>query len=325
MRWQPSASLANLAERSHCLQQLRAFFYARSCLEVDVPIFNLAPVSDVHLNSLCSFAQLPGSGTPQAVYAHTSPEYKMKQLLCAGMGDIFYLGKVFRDGDVSQRHQIEFCMLEWYRLGFNLQDLMAEVGQLIQSQLGPLPIETLSYQAAFAQFAGIENIFTADAATCQACLIQHQIPEVIGVAADDKTLWEQLVLSEVVEPQLGQGKLTFLTHFPLAQAALARPSENSNAVCERFEVYVAGLELANGYHELQDAEMHRQRFEENLANRASLNLPAVPLDEAFLTALDFGLPNCSGVALGVDRLLMLKLGASDIAEVVPFALTGESN
>ncbi len=315
-----------LIKRSQLLQQLRAFFYARSVIEVDTPMLSAGGVPDVHLSALTTLVQVPGVRDPQLFYLPTSPEYPMKRLLCEGSGDIFHLGKVFRDGDLSPRHQVEFMMLEWYRLGFSMFELMDEVTILINTILNqPLKIERISYQQAFSKYAGIKDILTASAESCQACLQQHGIAEIVGVDAEDKALWEQLVLTEVIESQLGVQDglpaMTLLYHFPANQASLAQISAENPLVAERFELFVNGMELANGYHELADAELYRARFNESLKERQQFGFTSVPLDEWLLTTLkNQPLPDCSGVALGVDRLFALQQGFDDIAFGIAFGL-----
>ncbi|WP_040727944.1 EF-P lysine aminoacylase EpmA [Thiomicrorhabdus sp. Kp2] len=319
-----------LQKRSNLLQQVRAFFYTRSVIEVDTPILSQAATPDVHLSSLSSQLQVPGYKEPKTYYLHTSPEYPMKRLLCEGSGDIFYLGKVFRDGDLSPRHQIEFTMLEWYRLGFSMHQLIDEVIELIQNVMTRdsselLDVERLSYQQLFAKYAQIEDVFSATPADYQACLKHHSIPEIVGVDEDDKDLWEQLVLTEVIEPHLGnqQGKpaITVMYHYPAKDAALAQVSNDNPLVAERFEVFVNGMELANGYQELADAESYRQRFNESLQKRQEYQLPAVPLDENLLQTLSFQpLPDCSGVALGIDRLFALQQGFSHLEQGMSFGI-----
>lgn len=311
-----------LKKRSQLLKTLRAFFYARSVTEVDPPILSSAAAPDVHLHSLSTQVRIPGEVEKQSFYLHTSPEYPMKRLLCNGSGDIFYLGKVFRDGDLSPRHQVEFTMLEWYRLGFSMFDLIDEVVELLQSILNPqCKVERLSYREAFQTYAAIEDIFTASAAECRACLARFKVPEVVGVEEDDKALWEQLVLTEVIESRLGQDGITVLYHYPAREAALAQICEDNPLQAERFEVFVNGMELANGYHELADAETYRHRFEASLQQRAEFGLPAVPLDQPLLQTLaKHSLPDCSGVALGVDRLFALQQGLGDIRDGMAFGL-----
>jgi lysyl-tRNA synthetase class 2 len=319
-----------LKKRSQLFQQLRAFFYARSVIEVDTPMLSSAGVPDCHLHALTTLVQEPSQQQPQPYYLHTSPEYPMKRLLCQGSGDIFYLGKVFRQDALSPRHQVEFVMLEWYRLGFSMFELMDEVAILIRQVLSigtgiDYAVEQLSYQQAFAQHAGIENIFMATALHCRKCLTEHGIPEIVGVDAEDKTLWEQLVLTEVIEPNLGfqngQACITFLYHYPASQAALAQVVVDNPSVAERFEVFVKGMELANGYHELADAQQYRTRFEYSLQERKQLGFAPIPLDEKLLLTLaKQPLPDCSGVALGIDRLFALQQGFKDIRQGIAFGL-----
>ncbi len=300
------------------MQLIRAFFYARDVIEVDTPQLSQAATPDVHLHSLSTSVQVPGQAEKQRYYLHTSPEYPMKRLLCEGSGDIFYLGKVFRDDDLSPRHQVEFTMLEWYRLGFDMQNLIDEVVELVNSILAnSRPVEQLSFQQAFQKYAGIEDVFSTSAADLQACLKQNQIAEIVGVDTKDKELWQQLVLTEVIEPQLGKEKITVITHFPAKDAALARISEQDSRTAQRFEVFVDAMELANGYYELADAELYQQRFTESLQQRVEYGLPNVPLDKNLIETLKAApLPDCSGVALGVDRLFMLQQGLLNIEDAV---------
>lgn len=311
-----------LQKRSNLLNQVRAFFYARSVIEVDTPILSQAATPDVHLQSLSTKVQVPGLKDPQNYYLHTSPEYPMKRLLCEGSGDIFYLGKVFRDGDLSPRHQIEFSMLEWYRIDFSMQDLIDEVVQLIQETIQtPLKVEKLSYQQVFNQYANIDDVFNATSEDYQACLSDNQVPEIVGVDLDDKDLWEQLVLTEVIEPQLGQNGITVMYHYPAKDAALAQICQDNPLVAERFEVFVNGMELANGYHELADADIYQSRFEASLWNRKQQGLPLLPLDENLLITLaQKPLPDCCGVALGFDRLFSLQQAFDNIQQGIAFGI-----
>ncbi|MBN2606935.1 MAG: EF-P lysine aminoacylase GenX [Thiotrichales bacterium] len=308
-----------LKKRSDALHKLRAFFYAQNVTEVDTPILSRAAVPDVHLASLQTSVDLPNVGQQLTYYLHTSPEYPMKRLLCEGIGDIYYLGKVFRNGDLSPRHQPEFTMIEWYRLNYRLMDMVEETFAVAQQLLGEVPTEVMTYQQAFERFAGIADIHHASAKVCLSCLKQNNVPEIIGVDADDKPLWEQLVLTEVIEPQLGLGQLTCLTHFPARNASLARISPDNDLTAERFEIFYQGMELANGYHELQSADAYRQRFEANQALRRQNGLAEVPIDEALLDSLSsLGLPDCSGVAMGFDRLFALSQGKQDLSDVLAF-------
>ena len=310
-----------LKKRSELLRELRAFFYARDVIEVDTPILSHAATPDVHLASLQTQVLRPGYAEGQTYYLHTSPEYPMKRLLCEGSGDIFYLGKVFRDGDESPRHQVEFSMLEWYRLGFDMSQLIDEVIALIQKVI-PIytQVEILSYSDAYQKYAQINDVFQATVEDFKSCLKTYQVAEIVGLNDSDIDLWQQLVLTEVIEPQLGQNKISVITHFPAKDAALAKLSSDNPNTAERFEVFINGMELANGYDELADSKIYRARFEESLEQRKSLNLPIVPLDENLLNTLEKQLlPACSGVALGVDRLFMLQQNIHIVNNAVTFA------
>jgi lysyl-tRNA synthetase class 2 len=309
-----------LLKRSQLLQQLRAFFYQREVIEVDTPMLSKAATPDPFLRSLSCDVQVPGNGRSQRFYLHTSPEYPMKRLLCEGVSDCFYLGKVFRDGDLSPRHQIEFSMLEWYRLEFSMQDLIDEVIELLQQVLANSGcaienIEQLSYQKMFQDYAAIEDIFTATAQECREVLARNQVAEIVGVDPEDKALWEQLVLTEVIEPQLGQEKISVITHYPARDAALAQIDPDNPNQALRFEVFISAMELANGYQELAIGSEYQSRFEAANQQRAELGFDSMPIDKNLIMALKkCGLPNCSGVALGVDRLFALQQGFDNIEQ-----------
>ena len=312
-----------LQKRSQLLRQLRAFFYERDVIEVDTPNLSCAATPDVHLRSVECQVRIPGEASSQTFYLHTSPEYPMKRLLCEGVGDCFYLGKVFRDGDLSPRHQVEFTMLEWYRLGFSMQNLIDEVVELIILSLHRegLIAEQLTYQQMFHRFADIEDIATCDSAICRAVLSKHNIPEIVGVEDDDKTLWEQLVLTEVIEPKLGKDCISVITHFPARDAALAQVDGANPDTALRFEIFVDGMELANGYQELAEANEYRLRFEESNRLRAEYGFSQMPLDENLLQTLaEKSLPDCSGVALGFDRLFLLQQGFKTIEQGIGFGI-----
>ncbi len=317
--WRPSAALPTLQLRARLLRQIRAFFEARAVLEVETPALSRAATPDPHIESFVTRDAL--SGAPR--YLHTSPEFPMKRLLAAGSGAIYQLGKVFRQGEAGRRHNPEFTLLEWYRPGFDHRRLMQEVEELLRSLLEPyLPLGPgvyLSYRQAFLEHVGIDPL-TAGAAELAARAAALGI-DVAGLARDDPDPWRDLLLTQVVEPALPRDCPVFLYDYPASQAALARVrpgKEGEPPVAERFELYLNGLELANGFHELADAAEQRRRFEQDNAARQRAGLPVVPLDEAFLAALEAGLPDCAGVALGVDRLVMLAAGLSDIREVLAF-------
>ena len=278
------------------------------------------------------------------LYLHTSPEFAMKRLLAAGSGPIYQICKVFRNGERGRIHNPEFTMLEWYRPGFDHQALMNETEELVTDLLSEAalrePSERLTYAEAFARYAEV-NPLAASMKELRDCTRAHGIgvapgilpaatlahsctSQVNGLGMDDRDGWLDLLLTHVVGPKLGQQRLCFLYDYPASQAALARIRPGSPTqpypVAERFELYVNGVELASGYHELGDGVEQRRRFEADIKKRAELRTKLVPMDERLLAALESGLPDCAGVAVGVDRLVMLATGIADIDEVVSFPL-----
>jgi lysyl-tRNA synthetase class 2 len=302
--WQPSASLETLRLRARLYRDIRQFFDTRQVLEVETPILSAGCVPDPMIEPFYT-------GT-QRLFLHTSPELAMKRLLAAGSGAIFQITKVFRDGEAGRWHNPEFSLLEWYRPGFNQDDLIQEVDEFLRTLLHCPPVERLTYCALFEQYTGLHPLHAPLRA------LQNYAAQ-FGLVQDlDRDTCLQLILSHDIEPHLSRP--TVITDFPASQAALARKRADNPQLAERFEVYVQGIELANGFYELTDPVEQRQRFEEDLAKRQALNLPTYPLDERFLAALESGLPDCAGVALGLDRLLMLIVGASHIHEVLAFPI-----
>lgn len=347
MDWRPTASLIHLHLRATILAKIRTFFAERQVLEVETPLLSHATVTDVHLHSFKTDYTLqpllipPYQGennvSPPAqkknnlvppdkggkggsmLYLQTSPEFAMKRLLAAGSGPIYQITKAFRnEGELGRFHNPEFTMLEWYRPGFNHHDLMDEVDDFLQLILQTAPAERSSYAEAFAHYADL-NPHTISLADLKN-RTQQLIPELININQYDHTSCLHLILSHIIEPQFGQhNRPTFLYDFPVAQAALARIRPDNPPVAERFEVYLAGIELANGFHELADAQEQRQRFINDLSHRQTMGYPTVPVDEHLLAALQHGLPNCAGIALGIDRLIMLAAKANTLAEVMSFS------
>jgi lysyl-tRNA synthetase class 2 len=311
--WRPSAGLAALRRRAAALAATREFFRARGVLEVETPALVNAPVSDVNLGSMR--VEMPDRAA--ALWLHTSPEYCMKRLLAAGAGDIYQVCRVYRGGERGRLHNPEFTMLEWYRLGFTLDELMAEVATFVNALLGAtLPIELLSYRDAVRRHAGFDPLDADEATLRGAAEALGLDPSAAARAGRDELL--DLIVGTRVGPALGADALTFLHRYPASQAALARLDPEDSRVALRFELYHRGVELANGYHELADVDEQRRRFAADLANRAARGLPAATIDGNLLAALAAGLPDCAGVALGFDRVLMLAGGAATIDEVLAF-------
>lgn len=316
MDWQPTATLSALQARARLLATVRAFFHERGVLEVDTPLLAPASGTDPHLQPLTVPTVLPGDTVPH--YLQTSPEFAMKRLLAAGSGDIYQICKAFRADERSRRHNPEFSMLEWYRLGFDADALMDEVAALVQTVTGCAAPLRLTYRALFELHLGLDPHRADNDRLVQAAR-QHIDFDPARFSRDDLL---QLLLAEVIDPRLTAP--TFVTDFPASMAALARVEVDAQgvAVGRRFELFMAGMEIANGYHELTDAAEQRRRFRADNDQRRQLGYPELPLDEALLAALAHGLPDCAGVALGLDRLLMVQLGVTDIAAVMPFPHAG---
>ncbi|HKJ77178.1 MAG TPA: EF-P lysine aminoacylase EpmA, partial [Gammaproteobacteria bacterium] len=319
--WRPAASPEALRARARVLAAIRAFFAERDVMEVETPVLSAAANLDPHIDSLATTYQGPGAPDGRTLYLHTSPEFPMKRLLAAGSGPIYQLGRVFRQGESGRLHNPEFTMLEWYRPGWDHHALMDEVEALAATVLGVTgPAERLSYAEAFQRHLDLNPHAAAVEELIQAALA-HGIAPPPGLGRDDRDGWLDLLLSQRIEPYLGRGRPTFIYDYPASQAALARVRGGWPPVAERFELYSEGVELANGFHELADAAEQRRRFEAERARReAETGRPAPSLDERLLAALEAGLPDCAGVALGVDRLLMRAAGAERLEQVLAFPL-----
>lgn len=317
--WRPSATLEALHARAALLARAREFFAARSVLEVDTPLVVNSPVSDVHIASATvelGERQAP-AGAASPLYLHTSPEYAMKRLLAAGSGDIYQICHVVRGDERGHLHNPEFTLLEWYRLGFSLGALMDEVEALARVLLGPAHrprrSERLTYREAFARELSLDPFTAPDTTLLEAA---RRLGLDSPGANRDELL--EFLMGVGVGPRLGRGALCFIHGYPATQAALARLDPEDPRAALRFELYCEGVELANGFHELQSPVEQRARFERDNARRRRAGQPVRPPDERLLAALAAGLPDCAGVALGLDRALMLALGAEHIDQVLGF-------
>lgn len=313
--WRPSADMAALELRAAMLREVREYFAREGVMEVETPVLARATVTDVHLASLRT--RVAGHGD---YYLQTSPEYAMKRLLAAGAGDIYQVSRVFRDGERGSLHNPEFTLVEWYRVGFDVEALMTDVARLMTQLLSPYcplrPPERLTYRHAVRTVADVDPI-SGHIDELLECLRKHAVP-LPSQLAQERDGCLDLLMSTVVGPRLGAGGLTFVYDYPAGQAALARVRADDPSVAERFEVYLDGIELANGFHELADASEQRLRFEQDLASRREHRLETPPLDERLLAALSAGLPDCSGVAMGFDRLVMRAAGVREIDRVIAF-------
>jgi lysyl-tRNA synthetase class 2 len=312
--WRPTATFAALKSRAAMLARVRQFFAQRAVMEVETPHLSAAAVSDPQLHSLVTQV----AGLRGARYLHTSPEYAMKRLLAAGSGDIYQVCKVFRDEEQGRWHNPEFTMIEWYRLGFDDAALMDEVEALLAHLFAGLreiePAERLTYAAALQRHAGVDAFACGDHELLQAA-VRHGIHCDSELDRDGKL---DLLMGLVVGPRLGFDRPCFVCDYPASQAALARLKNGS--VAARFELYMDGLELANGFHELAQAAEQRARFMADLGLRQARGQVQPPLDENLLAALEQGLPDCAGVALGFDRLLAVALGAARLSEAMSFSI-----
>lgn len=319
--WRPVATLEVLKLRARMLEGMRTFFLKREVLEVETPILSAAASTDPALASFSTRYTGPRFPRGQTLYCHTSPEFPMKRLLAAGSGSIYQICKVFRNGESGRLHNPEFTLLEWYRVGFDHHQLMDEAVALVTEVLAPhrtlAAPEKLSYREAFERHCGIDP-HTADIQMLTGAVARCGIQTDLDVAQEAPEVLRDLLLSHVIEPRLGHGRITQLYDYPASQAAFARVRPGNPPVASRFELYLDGIELANGFHELGDAGEQRRRMEHDLARRAANHRPDVPVDAQLLAALHAGLPDCAGVALGFDRLAMLAAGAKSLEDVLAF-------
>lgn len=318
--WRPVASWPVLRLRAELLARVRAFFAARGFLEVETPILSADVVVDRHLDPF-ETRLLGDPAAPQGrrLFLQTSPEFAMKRLMAAGGEAIYQISRVFRQGEQGARHNPEFTMVEWYRRGDDLaagMQLLSDLGAVL---LNRGAAQCLSYRQAFQQHAGIDP-HTAPIAELAAALQQRGIEPPASMTDADRDAWLDLLLVELVESHLGSPQPTILYDYPATQAALARVRDEDPPVAERFELYVDGIELANGYHELLEADVLRRRNRENNSLRVADGKSSLPEESRLLSAMDHGLPACTGVALGFDRIVMLAAGVKTIGEVLAFPI-----
>ncbi|GLX78098.1 elongation factor P--(R)-beta-lysine ligase [Thalassotalea insulae] len=316
--WKTDLSWQVAKLRADYLNTIRSFFLEKNVVEVETPLLSQGTVTDVHLEAFDSrydFLSSKCEGTH--LFLQTSPEFAMKRLLASGYGSIYQICKAFRYEEAGRFHNPEFTMLEWYRIGFDHFHLMEEVSELLQQVLACKPASKISYQQAFQQYLNIDPLDTSLSELKQLMTEQNILGDWIAEETDHDVLL-QVLFSECIEPKIGQQTPCFVYHYPSSQSALAKISALDNRVAERFECYFKGVELANGFNELTDACEQVERFEKDNQHRRKLGKAEKPIDNRFIAALTEGLPQCSGVALGVDRLLMLALETNTIAETMTF-------
>lgn len=315
-QWQPSAQLDVLRQRALIIKKIRQFFDDKGVMEVETPSLCHGSVTDLNLRAFsCQFND-PHSPKAATLYLQTSPEFAMKRLLCAGSGAIYQLSKAFRNEEAGRLHNPEFTMLEWYRPDYDHFMLMDEVETLTCSILGTDKAHRLTYQQAFMQHLQFDPLLD-DMVNLKRLCSSLGYSDIAANESDPDVLLN-LLFSQHIEPAISQLQPCFVYDFPASQAALARINPNNSLVAERFELYYRGVELANGFNELSDAHEQRKRFEFDNQKRQQIGLPIISIDEFFLSALNSGLPACAGVAMGVDRLIMLALGCQHIHEVLAF-------
>lgn len=319
--WRPASGPRAAASRAAMLQRVRGYFDTQGVLEVDTPALSHSAVSDTQIESFAIGESLV-SDTP--LFLHTSPEFCMKRLLAAGYPDIYAICRVFRDGEAGRRHQPEFTMVEWYRLDFELNDIIADTLGVITAALAerapPGEPRQIDYRDAFLDATGIDPLTAGVAELAEQTGADSDLRQAIGNERND---WLDLVLSQRVMPTFADDRLTVLRHYPATQAALARRCPGNALVADRFEVFLGEIELANGYVELTDAAEQRQRIDTDNEERRRRGRPERPVDEGLLGALDAGLPECAGVAMGVERLQMLHDNTDDIRDVITFAFDND--
>jgi lysyl-tRNA synthetase class 2 len=305
--WQPSAEQAARIARDQLYQQIRAFFQARHYIEVDPPLMGISASTDVHLHSFAVDI------ADRRHYLQTSPEFFMKRLLAAGSGPIYALTKSFRGHEQGRFHNLEFTLLEWYQPGFDDHALMEQVSEFIQVVLGE-ESQKLSYRDCFLQRTGL-NPHVATIAELKSYAKQQIASE---LSSENRDTWLELIFSHCIQPSLRQATLIY--DYPSSQAALAKitGNEHGESVARRFEVFCQGVELGNGYWELTDGEEQMRRFTADNQRRQRSGLETMPIDTKLVQALKAGMPECAGIAMGVDRLLMLQTGADHIEVVLDF-------
>lgn len=325
MTWQPSAPIDHLFKRAKIMVQVRQFFADRCITEVETPILSQYAVTDVYLSSFHTRYLKPGemeatsltespSGTPMSLV--TSPEYHMKRLLAAGSGPIYQISKCFRNHEeIGRYHNPEFTMLEWYRIQFDMIQMINEVDDLLQYILDCEPADRLSYQNVFIRHLDLDPL-TANRE--QLIIAINKLDIGFDTTNVDNDTLLQCLFTFGIEPHIGQDKPIVIFHFPASQAALAEVSTEDHRVARRFEFYYKGVELANGFKELTNAQEQRTRFERNNQERTAQGLPKQNIDIELLAAMEAGLPDCAGVAVGLDRLIMLALGGNSLSDVISF-------
>jgi len=322
MSWQPTLTWEYAQKRAQVLRKIRQFFNERNVVEVETPALSQGTVTDVHLDAItCRYNFLSDSSTEHAtnLYLQTSPEFHMKRLLASGYGCIFQIAKAFRHEAAGRHHNPEFTLLEWYRLGFDHYRLMEEVSELLKAILDCLEPTQTTYQDLFIELAGVDPLIATREQLLTVIKEHDKISDWLTVEQDTDILL-QFIFSEIIEPHIGNESPCFVYNFPSSQASLAKICSDDSRVSQRFECYFHGIELVNGFNELTDVDDQFERFQEDNKQRETLALEEKVIDNNFIEALSAGLPECSGVAVGIDRLIMLALKVDHIEQVISFPI-----
>lgn len=322
MSWKATLSWEDAKSKAVILHDIRTFFIKRNVIEVETPLLCKSTVTDVHLEAFkTSFNFFPESNATldTQMFFQTSPEYCMKRLLASGYQSIYQLSKAFRHESQGRFHNPEFTLLEWYRVGFSQMDLIAEVSELLQEILKCNEPKMLSYQDVFIETVSIDPLNTNIKELQTVIVHADKMSDWLLAEIEIDTLL-QFIIAEIIEPIIGLNEPCFIYHFPLSQASLAKQSVSDARLADRFECYYKGIELANGFCELTDHAEQLERFNQDNLSRDRLNLEHKVIDKKFIDALKSGIPLCSGVALGIDRLLMLALNKTSIDEVITFTI-----
>jgi elongation factor P--(R)-beta-lysine ligase len=319
--WQPSCSLGLLRLRAQMLNRIRQFFADRDVLEVETPLLSRTIGTDPNLNFFTTSLHLMPK--QQTLYLQTSPEFAMKRLLASGSGSIFQICKAFRNGESGRFHNPEFTMLEWYRVGFDLKQLMDEVTELIAllfKDRSLKPPQSVGYQDVFQQYTGLDclGFCYEDYATYAK---KAGLGDAIQLCGHDHALWLDFIFSHRIQPHLGKNSACMVYSYPACQSSLARVNAENPLVTDRVELFINGIELGNGYYELNDPQEQERRFAQEIALREQGQGFPVGKDERLLAALSAGLPDCSGIAIGLDRLLMLLSDSPAIDDVLAFSIS----
>ncbi|MDD5632621.1 MAG: EF-P lysine aminoacylase EpmA [Methylococcales bacterium] len=320
--WRPTCSIEMMRLRAQLLADIRQFFSSRAVLEVETPVLSHSSGTDPQLDFFTTDYCSPP--LEEGLFLQTSPEFAMKRLLAAGSGSIYQIAKAFRNGESGRFHNPEFTLLEWYRVGFTLPQLMDEIAELMavlfSGHSALSPAQRFSYQDIFQRYTGLNPLEFSYKSYCDFAQNNHAV-EAMDICGYDHSLWLDFIFTHYVQPYLGENSVCMVYGYPACQSSLARINERNSQVSDRVEVFISGIELGNGYYELTDAKEQNRRFDSEKAIRQQRNRPVAVKDKHLIGALEAGIPECSGMAIGLDRLLMLLTNSSTINDVLNFPIS----